>query len=140
MGLARRKFTKEFKEAAVRRLESGASVAEVALSCHVNPNAVDRWRRELREYGGGAFSGYGRRRAEQRPIQPRTRSVIFRLTQDEYHHLEAACSMGGARSLSDFARSRVLRATGEPSLAEVEKKVDEIKVAVQQLTHILVKS
>ena len=30
MGLSRRKFTKEFKQAAVRRLEMGASLAEVA--------------------------------------------------------------------------------------------------------------
>ena len=51
MGLSRRKFTKEFKEAAVRRLELGASMAEVARACEVNPNVLHRWRRELREYG-----------------------------------------------------------------------------------------
>ena len=33
MNLSRRKFTKEFKLAAVRRLESGASIAEVARAC-----------------------------------------------------------------------------------------------------------
>jgi transposase-like protein len=35
MSLSRRRFTKEFKEAAVRRLELGASVGEVAraLGC-----------------------------------------------------------------------------------------------------------
>ena len=38
MGLYRRKFTHEFKEAAVRRLELGASVAEVAGTCEVNAN------------------------------------------------------------------------------------------------------
>jgi len=38
MGAGRRKFTKEFKEAAVRRLGLGASLAEVARACEVNPN------------------------------------------------------------------------------------------------------
>jgi hypothetical protein len=35
MSLSRRSFTKEFKEAAVRRLELGASIAEVARACEV---------------------------------------------------------------------------------------------------------
>ena len=38
MGMSRRKFTREFKEAAVRRLELGASITEVARACEVNPN------------------------------------------------------------------------------------------------------
>jgi transposase-like protein len=50
-GLNRRKFTREFKEAAVRRLELGASVAGVPRACEVNPNVLHRWRRELREFG-----------------------------------------------------------------------------------------
>jgi transposase-like protein len=55
MGLSRRKFTREVKEAAVRRLELGASVGEVARACEVNPNVLHRWRREVREFGGRAF-------------------------------------------------------------------------------------
>ena len=35
VGLNRRKFTREFKEAAVRRLELGASMAEVVRACEV---------------------------------------------------------------------------------------------------------
>jgi transposase-like protein len=66
MGLSRRKFTQEFKEVAVRRLELGASVAEVARACEVNPNVLHRWRRELREFGRKAFPGPGRSRAEER--------------------------------------------------------------------------
>ena len=62
MGLSRRKFTKEFKEAAVRRLELGAGVAEVARACEVNPNILHRWRKELQEHGSKAFSGFGVRR------------------------------------------------------------------------------
>ena len=49
MGLSRRQFTKEFKLAAVRRLEAGVSMAEVARVLEVNPNVLQRWRREFRE-------------------------------------------------------------------------------------------
>ena len=65
MGLSRRKFTKEFKEEAVRRLELGASLAEVARACEVNPNVLHRWRRELQDYGVKAFAGNGQRRADE---------------------------------------------------------------------------
>lgn len=65
MGLSRRKFTKEFKLAAVRRLELGASVAEVARACEVNPNLLHCWRREVQQNGAEAFPGLGRRRAEE---------------------------------------------------------------------------
>ena len=65
MGLSRRRFTKEFKEAAVRRLALGASLAEVARACEVNPNVLHRWKRELREHGAKAFTGNGQTRAEE---------------------------------------------------------------------------
>jgi len=65
MGMSRRKFTKDFKEAAVRRLELGAALAEVARACEVNPNVLHRWRRELRDYGTKAFAGNGQRRADE---------------------------------------------------------------------------
>ena len=57
MGLQRRKFTREFKEAAVRRMEMGVPVAEVARASEVNPSELYRWRREQREFGAKAFSG-----------------------------------------------------------------------------------
>ena len=62
MGLSRRQFTKEFKLAAVRRLEAGVSLAEVARGLEVNPNVLQRWRREFRQAPGNAFSGNGQRR------------------------------------------------------------------------------
>ena len=75
MGLSRRKFTKEFKEEAVRRLELGASMAEVARACEVNPNVLHRWRRELRDYGVREFRGNGQRRAEEAPVAELERKV-----------------------------------------------------------------
>src|SRR5690242_12979562 len=61
----RRKFSKEFKQTAVRRLESGQSVAEVARALEVHPSDLQRWRRELRDHGERAFSGAGKKRAEE---------------------------------------------------------------------------
>ena len=49
MGLSRRTFTKEFKLAAVRRLEQGVSIGEAARALEVNPNVWRRWRREFRQ-------------------------------------------------------------------------------------------
>ena len=75
MGAGRRKFTKEFKEEAIRRLELGASLAEVARVCEVNPNVLQRWRRELRDYGAKAFAGNGQRREEEGRIAELERKV-----------------------------------------------------------------
>lgn len=75
MSQTRRNFTKEFKEAALRRLELGASLAEVARACEVNPNVLHRWRRELREHGSQAFSGNGKSRAEANRVAELERKV-----------------------------------------------------------------
>lgn len=72
---SRRKFTKEFKEAAVRRLELGASMAEVARACEVSPNVLHRWRRELRELRGKAFPGEGQRREVTTPVADLERKI-----------------------------------------------------------------
>ncbi len=65
MGLSRRQITREFKLAAIQRLEMGASVAEVARAFEVNPNVLERWRREFRQGPGNAFPGLGKRRWEE---------------------------------------------------------------------------
>ena len=75
MSLSRRTFTKEFKQGAVRRLELGASVVEVARACEVNPNVLYRWRRELRKFAAEAFPGEGRRRLEESRIAELERKV-----------------------------------------------------------------
>jgi transposase len=63
--LSRRKFTKDFKFAAVRRLEMGASMAEVARACEIDPNLLHRWRREFRDGVETAFPGLGKKRASE---------------------------------------------------------------------------
>ena len=62
MGLSRRTFTREMKLAAVQRLETGSSIAEVARAFEVDPNVLHRWRREFREGPGNVFPGLGKRR------------------------------------------------------------------------------
>lgn len=75
MPISRRKFTREFKEAAVRRLDLGATLAEVARACEVNPNVLHRWRKEVREYGAKAFPGMGSKRADEERIGQLERKV-----------------------------------------------------------------
>ena len=73
MGLSRRQFTREFKLAALQRLETGASVAEVARAFEVNPNVLHRWRREFRQ--GKAFPGLGKRRWEEGQVAQLERKI-----------------------------------------------------------------
>jgi transposase len=75
MGLSRRQFTQEFKVAAVRRLEQGISIAEVARGLEVNPNVLHRWRREFRQGSGNAFPGNGKPRWSEGRVAELERKV-----------------------------------------------------------------
>jgi transposase len=75
MVLSRRQFTREFKLAALQRLEMGASVAEVARAFEVNPNVLHRWRREFRQGPGNAFPGAGQRRWEEGRVAQLERKI-----------------------------------------------------------------
>jgi transposase-like protein len=75
MGLSRRQFTREFKLAALQRLETGASVAEVARAFEVNSNVLHRWRREFRQGPGNAFPGLGQRRWEEGRVAQLERKI-----------------------------------------------------------------
>jgi transposase-like protein len=91
MGAGRRKFTREFKEEAVRRLGLGVSLAEVARACEVNPNVLHRWRRELRDYGAKAFAGNGQRRADESQVAELERKVGRQALEIDF--CGVACSM-----------------------------------------------
>src|SRR6202045_700364 len=75
MGLSRRMFTKEFKLAAVQRLERGSSIGEVARALEVNPNVLHRWRREIRQGPGNAFPGNGKQRWSEGRIADLERKI-----------------------------------------------------------------
>ena len=75
MGLSRRRFTREFKLAAIQRLEQGISIAEVARALEVNCNVLRRWRKEFRQGPGNAFPGQGQRRWSEGRIAELERKV-----------------------------------------------------------------
>jgi len=45
-------------------------------------------------------------------LKPRTRLISFRLSDEEYRELATLCASAGARSLSEFLRSALLKMAG----------------------------
>jgi transposase len=73
---SRRKFTKEFKVAAVRRLESGQTLGEVARAMEVHPSDLHRWRQQLQDRGEqAAFPGRGSKHSEDNRVAELERKV-----------------------------------------------------------------
>ncbi len=71
------------------------------------------------------------------PMRRRDRTLVFRLSQDEYESLLVATSQGGGRSVSDFIRTAVM-ATIESGadhkststrLHELERRVRSLETA-----------
>jgi transposase-like protein len=75
MAFTRRTFTREIKINALRRLENGASAAEVARAFEVNQNTLYRWQKEFREGPGNAFPGTGTRRWDEAQVAKLERKV-----------------------------------------------------------------
>ncbi len=67
--------------------------------------------------------------------KPRNRLLIFRLTQDEYETLQAASS--GARSLSDFARAKLMGSLKE---SPIDQDLSYLKTKVTRIAELLEKS
>jgi transposase-like protein len=111
---SRRKFTKQFKQTAVRRLNSGQSVAEVARALEVNPSDLHRWKRELEEHGERAFSGAGHQRAEETKVAELERKVGRQAMEIDFLK----------RALQHVEEQRLLRAlnNGAPSTSRSKKK------------------
>lgn len=61
MSISRRVFTREFKLAAIKELESGKPLAYVARRLEINPNLLYRWKRDFQKHPSKAFSGHGKR-------------------------------------------------------------------------------
>jgi len=70
----------------------------------------------------------------------KTKTIVFRITEEDYAQLESKTRASGARRLSEFARSKLLRAVSEPSLAEVGRRMEELEAAVQQLAEMFSRS
>lgn len=75
----------------------------------------------------------------------RTRTVNFRLSEEEFESLRKACLAEGARSLSDFARSVVCRSLGGASEAfslregmrRIDLRLDMLHREVKELTEMI---
>ena len=67
---------------------------------------------------------------------PRNRILIFRLTQGEYDALRTASSERGARSLSDYARGKLLGALDGPTL---DAQISELRSTVSRIAQLLEK-
>ncbi len=61
---SKRRFTREFKLTAVRRMQVGEPVARLARELEVGPGELYRWYHEQEKLGAGAFLGSGHKRAE----------------------------------------------------------------------------
>src|SRR5215218_6302823 len=111
---ARRRFTKEFKQTAVRRLNGGQSVAEVARALEVHPSDLHRWRRELQEHGERAFNGAGKKRAEETKVAELERKIGQQSMEIDFLK----------RALQHVEEQRLLRAlnSGAPSISRSTKK------------------
>ena len=78
MIMSLRKFSREFKVAAVRQLELGKSTAEVARACEVDPSMLYRWHQAWQEDPENAFSSKRSVRPESREAE--LERVVGRLT------------------------------------------------------------
>ncbi|MBK5290704.1 MAG: hypothetical protein JJE04_03285 [Acidobacteriia bacterium] len=75
----------------------------------------------------------------------RDKVLLFRLTQDEYNLLLAACAERGGRTLSEFARTELLQRLEddqqdteiEGHLYRVNERLNQLQSAVQDVTGML---
>ncbi len=63
----------------------------------------------------------------------RTRTINFRLSEEEFRELKSACAAGGARSVSDFARTAIWRMVIASSGAEPGSGAGKIEDRLAQL-------
>jgi transposase-like protein len=86
MASSRRTFPRAFKVRALKRLETGDSVGEVAQLYKIDPNLLRRWRWEYETAPESAFPGPGRHPSKigiaelQRRIERHTQEIDY-LTQ-----------------------------------------------------------
>ena len=75
MSETRRKHTREFKLAAVRRIQSGYSVARLARELEVNANQLHLWKQQFEAHPNSAFSGAGNKRREETQVAELERKI-----------------------------------------------------------------
>lgn len=111
---SRRKFSREFKQTAIRQMAGGKTAAEVARALEVHPSDLHRWRRELDEHGADAFTGPGRKRADDDRVAELERKVGQQTLEIDFLK----------RALQHVEEQRLLRAlsNGAPSTSRSKRK------------------
>ena len=70
MSTIRKTYTSEFKQEALRLLEtSGKSAAQIERDLGVGPGCLSRWKHQLSQDGDVAFPGHGRGTPEQERLR-----------------------------------------------------------------------
>jgi transposase len=84
MTKARKQYSREFKQEAVRLLEtSGKSTSELERDLDIGRGNLWRWKREFAENGEDAFPGHGRLTPEQERLRQLEReNEILRQERD----------------------------------------------------------
>ena len=130
---SRRKFTRAFKADAMQRIAGGSSILEIAKALEIRANTLHRWRKEAREFGVDAFTGYGKTRA----APPPARIVKISLEPGEHQRLRAAFENSPARSLPDFTRALLLDSPDEdvlPSATVIfEQRLETLAATLNRL-------
>ena len=113
MSKTRRVFTREFKLAAMKEVDSGKPVGYVARRLEVSPNTLQRWRREFKNQPTRAFSGQGKRmlansrKAElERKIGQMTMEIDFLKKLLVSFEEQQDAASGGERYTSKSAKKR----------------------------------
>lgn len=112
--VSRRKFSKEVKLTAVRRVQAGEAVARLARELEINPSELYRWCRESQEFGAQAFAGKGHPRGEPDRVAELERKIGQQALEIDFLK----------RALQHVEEQRQLRALGggAPSTRKLEKK------------------
>lgn len=70
MSTIRKTYTSEFKQEALRLLEtSGKSAAQIERDLGVGPGCLSRWKSKFSQDGHSAFPGHGRVKPEQERLR-----------------------------------------------------------------------
>jgi transposase len=76
--MSKRKYTREFKESAVKLVhEQGYTVVEAAHSLGVDPNSIRAWIKQFPASSNGASSNQGLLRAEVRRLREENKRLLM---------------------------------------------------------------
>ena len=80
----RRQYTRDFKIAVVREIETGKSLAQVSRENEIYPSLIAKWKKEYFENPENAFSGNGRVYKEQARMAELERLVGRLYAENEF--------------------------------------------------------